>query len=552
MTFIDTPGFGADMKRVLSQCLQAATSEGATTSGVIYLHRITDPDAESASRAKLDMFRKFCGKKLQNVILCTTMWEDLGIAKGEVRERRLREDSTLWGDMHKEGALVRRLQGLDFSASARGISETLVKNMLAALEIQVELENKVPLEASTGELWIGGAEREAVKRKQTKEIDKLIDELRAASTTKGELITLMEEMKRKLTEEVEKLKAEPQQAAGTSKDEAFILIGKLKSKYTDEIKQPWAEERAASTAKEDVFALKEEIKGKHTEVRLLETTDRLPSAQSQAQLLWGIALVCLFALGSYYAVFCTTMWEKSGAAEGAVREQRLRGDSTLRGDMFGEGEGALIRRHQGPDSSAPTRGIAETLAGDRLAALQIQVESESKASLEASVGKLRTREVEVKVKGKHKGGIEKLMAVLQAASTVLDEAVPLMEEMKRKLTEEVEWLWAELQAASTVKDEVVTLMEDMKRKLTEEVEWLWAELLAAIASKDEALAPMKKIKGKRSDEIEQPRAEEGAPSTAKNEVFALKEMKEKPTEEVHIEEVHIKEVHIKEMHIEEV
>ena len=73
----------------------------------------------------------------------------------------------------------------------------------------------------------------------------------------------------------------------------------------DEIERPGAKERATSTTKDEVFALKE-MKGRHTEkehteeVRLLETIDRPLSAQPRAQLLGGVALVCLLALGAYY------------------------------------------------------------------------------------------------------------------------------------------------------------------------------------------------------------------------------------------------------------
>ena len=306
MTFIDTPGFGTDMKRVLSQCLQAATSEGATTSGVIYLHRITDPDAESSSRAKLDMFRKLCGKKFQNAILCTTMWEKLGVVEGAVRERLLRGDSTLWGDMfgEGEGALVRRHQGgPDSSESARGIAEALVKR-LAALQTRVESGDKVPLGTFEGKLRIGGVGREEVKREHTGEIEKLMAELRAASTAKDEAVALMEEMKQNHTEEVERLKAELQQATGATKDEVLTPMEKTKGKNTDEMEQPRAEERAASSAEDEGPALKEEMKGKHKgkehieEVRLLETTDSPPPAQSRVHLyLGGIVLVCLIALG---------------------------------------------------------------------------------------------------------------------------------------------------------------------------------------------------------------------------------------------------------------
>jgi hypothetical protein len=77
--------------------------------GLIYLHRIIDIRMQGSAKKNLFMFKKLCGPDaLKNVILATTMWEQVGPEDGERREKELMRTSEFWGEMIHRGAQVHR------------------------------------------------------------------------------------------------------------------------------------------------------------------------------------------------------------------------------------------------------------------------------------------------------------------------------------------------------------------------------------------------------------------------------------------------------------
>jgi hypothetical protein len=100
---IDTPGFDdtnrkdTEVLKDIANWLSTRYQEKTLLSGVLYLHRITDPKMQGSAKRNLLMFMQLCGAHCyQNVMLVTTMWSILpNMATGKARERELVEK--FWG-----------------------------------------------------------------------------------------------------------------------------------------------------------------------------------------------------------------------------------------------------------------------------------------------------------------------------------------------------------------------------------------------------------------------------------------------------------------------
>jgi hypothetical protein len=145
---IDTPGFD-DTNRSDVQVLQdiahwlsTSFKQGTRLSGVIFLHRISDPKMAGSARKNLLMFKKLCGEKAyQSVILTTTMWTKVTPEEGARREKELIETDDYWGLMSKRGSTVFRYGDTKESA-LNLISHILKQQMTVTLDIQDEIVNK--------------------------------------------------------------------------------------------------------------------------------------------------------------------------------------------------------------------------------------------------------------------------------------------------------------------------------------------------------------------------------------------------------------------------
>lgn len=111
---VDTPGFDdtnvndTEILTRIADWMKETYDEGSLLSGIIYLHRISDPRMDGASMKNLRMFRKLCGpNNLRNVILATTMWDNISVAEGEIRESQLKKE--FWRDMILMGSTVARV-----------------------------------------------------------------------------------------------------------------------------------------------------------------------------------------------------------------------------------------------------------------------------------------------------------------------------------------------------------------------------------------------------------------------------------------------------------
>uniref|UniRef100_A0A4E9D681 G domain-containing protein n=1 Tax=Gibberella zeae TaxID=5518 RepID=A0A4E9D681_GIBZA len=148
---IDTSGFD-DTSRSDTEVLKEVAfffsqlyRKNVQLAGIIYLHRITDNRVSGSALKNLSMFNKLCGESaFGNVVLCTSMWNNLGTVLPEIgneREQELIATSSFWGAMHAGGSQVARWQGTKESAEA--VVDKIIKihneSGKAMLKIQEEL-----------------------------------------------------------------------------------------------------------------------------------------------------------------------------------------------------------------------------------------------------------------------------------------------------------------------------------------------------------------------------------------------------------------------------
>ncbi|KAI8207019.1 hypothetical protein K4K52_002607 [Colletotrichum sp. SAR 10_76] len=120
---VDTPGFDdtsrsdTEVLREIATWLSNAYKDTKHLHGIIYLHRITDTRLGGSAMRNLFMFQKLCGQDaLKNVILATTMWEDVKEGLGNKREEELKNKTEFWGGMMNKGSAVLRHQNTQESA----------------------------------------------------------------------------------------------------------------------------------------------------------------------------------------------------------------------------------------------------------------------------------------------------------------------------------------------------------------------------------------------------------------------------------------------------
>jgi hypothetical protein len=184
---IDTPGFD-DTYRTDSDVLQdlaywlikSYKDQNIKLTGIVYLHRITDPRMTGNALKNLRTFQKLCGKKsMSSVVLVTTMWEHVNPADGDIREADLQNTAEFWGDMIRENSTTMR--HLNNHHSAMNIIAYLIqKRTTTVLEIQTEMVDlKRPLDETEAGREVEG---ELIKQRQIFEqrLQRAQDEMKEA------------------------------------------------------------------------------------------------------------------------------------------------------------------------------------------------------------------------------------------------------------------------------------------------------------------------------------------------------------------------------------
>jgi hypothetical protein len=142
---IDTPGFDdtfrtdTDVLKDLAYWLAKSYGNGFKLTGIIYLHPITATRMSGTAFKNLRTFRKLCGKQsMSSTVLATTMWANVTVDEGDIRETDLKDTAEFWGDMIREGSTTYRHTG-DHHSAMNIISHLLNKHTTTVLGLQIEM-----------------------------------------------------------------------------------------------------------------------------------------------------------------------------------------------------------------------------------------------------------------------------------------------------------------------------------------------------------------------------------------------------------------------------
>jgi hypothetical protein len=142
---IDTPGFDdtyrrdIDVLKDVSFWLSKAYKDDIKLTGIIYLHRISDPRLGGVALKDLTMFKKLCGEEsFASVALVTTFWADVIPRVGESREAELKKTEEFYGAMLRRGSVMMRHENSENSAKTI-ISYLVNRGTTTVLHIQREL-----------------------------------------------------------------------------------------------------------------------------------------------------------------------------------------------------------------------------------------------------------------------------------------------------------------------------------------------------------------------------------------------------------------------------
>ncbi|KAL4077612.1 P-loop containing nucleoside triphosphate hydrolase protein [Scleroderma citrinum] len=113
---VDTPGFNDSragmsdvevLKMIANFLVDECDEKKPRLTGLIYVHRISDPRVGGTALRNLRMFRKLCGKdSMKNVVIVTTMWDMVDKKEGERREQELKSSNDLFKPLLDDGAIM--------------------------------------------------------------------------------------------------------------------------------------------------------------------------------------------------------------------------------------------------------------------------------------------------------------------------------------------------------------------------------------------------------------------------------------------------------------
>ena len=161
VTLIDTPGFDdttmtdTEVLRLIGMHLSngyvvprldksplltfmRSCREDGKLSGVVWMHRISDPKMGGISPRNFRLLRALFGEAtLEKVVVVTNMWSQVNEQEGIIREHELATDDLLFKPALGKGAQMMRHN--DTVDSARNIIQRLVEKPPQSLQIQTEL-----------------------------------------------------------------------------------------------------------------------------------------------------------------------------------------------------------------------------------------------------------------------------------------------------------------------------------------------------------------------------------------------------------------------------
>jgi len=142
VTLIDTPGFDdttrseTEIIRMIAHFLTSTYQKGIKLSGIIYMHRISDNRMGGLSQRNFKMFKEICGiEAAKNVVIVTSMWDEVHADRGEAREIELK--SLFFKPILDQGAQL--LRNDNTQQSALRIIAHFIENQPIPLRIQQEI-----------------------------------------------------------------------------------------------------------------------------------------------------------------------------------------------------------------------------------------------------------------------------------------------------------------------------------------------------------------------------------------------------------------------------
>jgi len=204
IVLVDTPGFDDTYKsdvEILSEVagwLKKTYENKVMVAGILYLHRISDNRMAGTPLKNLQVFQELCGKNaLKNIVLVTTMWDDVEESTGAAREDELTKE--YWNDMIRLGSRTARYHNTVnsawdilkvFLAEARKRHATLLQQEL------VDMHKRLGQSHAGRKLY--GELGELVRRQET-----ILAQLRDASETSSGLNAATLQQLKEQSEEVQ-------------------------------------------------------------------------------------------------------------------------------------------------------------------------------------------------------------------------------------------------------------------------------------------------------------------------------------------------------------
>ncbi|KAK1851883.1 hypothetical protein CCHR01_05478 [Colletotrichum chrysophilum] len=264
---VDTPGFDdtnlsdSDVLKEIATWLTGSYNNEVKLTGILYLHRITDPRMGGSARKNLFMFKKLCGPEaLKHVVLVTTMWELVDEKTGLERQTELETTEDFWGYMLSKGSRIEK--HMNNPQSAHHIISRFMSHYRPTtpvlLAIQDEMVNKNKnldeTEAGKGLEGVLAKERERFKR----DLDLARQEMQEAIAARDK--ESQEELMRQqaLAERnLERLRRQ--------QEEIKTTMEKLHREKYEKLEADWKKMEAKNNKKEAQWVQeKEELNGKIT------------------------------------------------------------------------------------------------------------------------------------------------------------------------------------------------------------------------------------------------------------------------------------------------
>jgi len=205
VVFVDTPGFDdthksdADILKMVADWLKTTYEKEILLSGLLYFHRISDNRMAGTPLKNLRMFEELCGKNaFHNVILTTTMWDEVDRETGRLREEELK--ARYWRSMLDRNSTTSRF--MNTRESALRLIEPLIDaaNKRSSLLLQqemVDLRNKLPETSAGARLF---SETELLVKQRQEVLERIRNAMKHSNQDRTSLPALQEEYQRVKTQ----------------------------------------------------------------------------------------------------------------------------------------------------------------------------------------------------------------------------------------------------------------------------------------------------------------------------------------------------------------